>query len=400
MRGVTVKQKPNGNWEARWRAGGRGTRYFSRTFTRKRDADTFANEIARTKQLHGVVDLTVGQEPLREFMAEVWWRLHAIPNLAPSTRDTTKRVWANHVLPHLGDYPLREITPAVVQDWRAKLTADGAGDPTVIKAMGLLQGILTMAVLRGRIPANPVAPVRKPRQNTDRVAQPLAPITVERLVAALGAHTGQGAALAPAGAMLALTMAYAGTRPEELLSCNWSALGKRTLQVYATKTHRPRVIEIVPSLAADLGAWRTELGQPDPDTPIIPRRDGDHWKRTDYQNWRRQVYRRAIHAIGLNGDQRPYRLRHTFVSLRIAEGRDLAWIAEQAGHSIAVLSPTTPASCASSPTNRAYPWTNRSAAPARNSSSSRSGHDVHARAPRVRTRRTLALKRPSAYRHA
>ena len=37
------------------------------------------------------------------------------------------------------------------------------------------------------------------------------------------------------------------------------------------------------------------------------------------------------------GDLRPYRLRGSFVSLLLWEGRSLAYVAEQAGHSIATL---------------------------------------------------------------
>lgn len=39
----------------------------------------------------------------------------------------------------------------------------------------------------------------------------------------------------------------------------------------------------------------------------------------------------------MTGDLRPYRLRGSFVSLLLWEGRSLAYVAEQAGHSIATL---------------------------------------------------------------
>jgi hypothetical protein len=42
-------------------------------------------------------------------------------------------------------------------------------------------------------------------------------------------------------------------------------------------------------------------------------------------------------AAGVTGDLRPYRLRGSFVSLLLWEGRSLAYVAEQAGHSIATL---------------------------------------------------------------
>src|SRR5947209_18650432 len=52
---------------------------------------------------------------------------------------------------------------------------------------------------------------------------------------------------------------------------------------------------------------------------------------------RRRVYQPAAIAAGVTGDLRPYRLRASFVSLLLWEGRSLAYVAEQAGHSIATL---------------------------------------------------------------
>lgn len=42
-------------------------------------------------------------------------------------------------------------------------------------------------------------------------------------------------------------------------------------------------------------------------------------------------------AAGVAGDMRPYRLRSSFVSLLLWEGRSLTYVAEQAGHSVATL---------------------------------------------------------------
>ena len=51
-----------------------------------------------------------------------------------------------------------------------------------------------------------------------------------------------------------------------------------------------------------------------------------------YKNWHRRFFRPAIAAARLAG-ARPYDLRHSFVSLLIAEGHNVLEIARQAGHS-------------------------------------------------------------------
>jgi hypothetical protein len=52
----------------------------------------------------------------------------------------------------------------------------------------------------------------------------------------------------------------------------------------------------------------------------------------DWCNWRRRVFQPAAEAVGL-GTIRPYDLRHSFVSLLTAEGRNIVEVARQAGHS-------------------------------------------------------------------
>jgi hypothetical protein len=78
-------------------------------------------------------------------------------------------------------------------------------------------------------------------------------------------------------------------------------------------------------------------GRPSDDSLIVPTTDGDAWERYDWQNWRRRVWRPAAIAAGVTGDLRPYRLRGSFVSLLLWEGRSLTYVAEQAGHSVAAL---------------------------------------------------------------
>ena len=85
------------------------------------------------------------------------------------------------MLPRLGEYELRRITPAVIAEFADELRHEGVGDPTVRKVLSLVQSVLGRAVVVGRIRANPVAPVRKPAQGRRRTVRPLTPTTVEQL---------------------------------------------------------------------------------------------------------------------------------------------------------------------------------------------------------------------------
>ena len=166
-------------FEVRWTG---GDRKLSRNFLRAEDARAFDLDIKRRKQLGALAPgIIQSRQTLAEFMEEEWWPRYAIPNLAPDTRRRYLEVWGVHLLPRLGDYELREITPMVVEDLRDQMTHAKVGAPTQRKALMLLQGILRRAVVRGLMPVNAAQLVDKPKQRPTQLPQPLPPVTVERI---------------------------------------------------------------------------------------------------------------------------------------------------------------------------------------------------------------------------
>ena len=125
--------------------------------------------------------------------------------------------------------------------------------------------------------------------------------------------------------------------------------------MHASKTERPRIVKLLAPLAQDLAEWRLASGRPEPAALIFPTHDGDGWKLCDWQNWRRRVYQPAAKKAGVTGDLRGYRLRGSFVSLLLWDGRSLTFVADQAGHSVATLAQPTPASSKSSRTRPRSP---------------------------------------------
>ena len=104
--------------------------------------------------------------------------------------------------------------------------------------------------------------------------------------------------------------------------------------MWASKTGRERVVNLLGPLAQDLREWRLLSGRPDPAAPVFPRPDGGAWTESDFRNWRSRVFAPAAPGI------RPYDLRHSFVSLLLGEGKTVVYVAEQAGHSVEVCSRT------------------------------------------------------------
>jgi integrase len=318
-------------WRVRWRQGGRNR---SKVLGRKRDAEAFDAELVRRKRTGEVAQLDAGKELLADF-GEEWWRLYAEPNLVRSTLNVYAVQWDAHVLPRLGSMPLRDLTPDVINRFRLELEADGVGPASIRKALVLLQGVLQRACEWGRISSNPVLPVRKPPVGRARAVVPLAPETVEAIRDYLLRFR------LVRDATLVSVLAYAGLRPGEALALTWAHVRDRTLLVESavsfgaiegTKTGRHRTVPLVGPLAQDLSEWRLQVGRPELRALVFPGHDGGPWSLAAYQNWRRRIYTPAATAAGIERP-RPYDLRHSFVSLLIAEGHNVVEVARQAGHS-------------------------------------------------------------------
>ena len=103
-------------------------------------------------------------------------------------------------------------------------------------------------------------------------------------------------------------------------------------EVKDTKTGQTRAVRLLTPLSADLAEWRLYCGRPPEDALVFPTRKGERWTDSHWRNWRKRVFAPAAAVAELSAF-RPYDLRHSFVSLLIAEGRSVVEIAKQAGHS-------------------------------------------------------------------
>ena len=135
--------------------------------------------------------------------------------------------------------------------------------------------------------------------------------------------------------------------PGELHALRWQDVGEHTLLIQratapdgtikATKTSRARSVNLLPPLAAELREWRLATGRPSGEELVIPGPSGTAWTKADMANWRTRQWAPACLEAGLEPVPRPYDLRHSFASLLLAERRQPLYVAQQLGHSPAVL---------------------------------------------------------------
>jgi integrase len=316
-----VQRKAGVVWRVRWRENGKPRSY---VVGNKRDAEVFEAEIKRRKRMGQLAQMDAGRETVAEFARE-WWRIHAVPNLGPRTRETYAIVFDKHILPRVGNVALRDVTPVVVAALSADMQAAGVGPAATRKALTVLQGIFSCAMRWGLVPSNPVTGVQKPSGKRKRAVTPPSPVLVEQMRAELLRRLRQR------DATLITVLGYAGLRPGEALVLPWENVRDRTLLIEASKTGRTRSVRLLAPLAADLAEWRLASGRPEGDKLVFPTPTGGLWLDHDWANWRRRVFDPLAASLGVPG-MRPYDLRHAFCSLLIHEGMSVVEVARQAGH--------------------------------------------------------------------
>jgi integrase len=148
-------------------------------------------------------------------------------------------------------------------------------------------------------------------------------------------------------ALIVSLLAYAGLRPGELRGLRWGDIGENTIHVQRalnpdgsvkpTKTRQRRSVQLLAPLAQELREYRLAAGRPSDASLVLVGDRGQPWDGTAWHVWRANRWGPACRAADLDPAPRPYDLRHGFVSLWLAAGRQPVWVAKQAGHTPAVL---------------------------------------------------------------
>ena len=91
------------------------------------------------------------------------------------------------------------------------------------------------------------------------------------------------------------------------------------------------MVRLLAPLADDLHAWQRATDRDAETDLIFPAPDGSPWNADRARNWRKRTFADAAEAAGVP-NARPYDLRHSYVSLLIAQGATVVEVARQAGH--------------------------------------------------------------------
>ena len=246
----------------------------------------------------------------------------------PSTLRDYRSIVEAHLVPRFGSERIEDITPAMIEAWRASFGPHLAAR-TKNKWLVVLHGIFRRAQTVWKLPINPVAGIEKHRRRSSGDIDVFSPEEVLALVRAAG--DAQDAAIY-------LTAAFTGLRRgERLLALRWrdidfvgQAIRVRASyaggQVTSPKSGKVRSVPMAPAVATALAG----LGQRDrwtsDDDLVFVGTLGGH---VDGSALRRR-YVETLERAGI----RPLRfhdLRHTFGTRMIAKA-DIRRVQEWMGH--------------------------------------------------------------------
>jgi integrase len=245
----------------------------------------------------------------------------------PSTLRDYRSIVEAHLVPRFGDERIEDITPAMIEAWRASCGPHLAAR-TKNKWLVILHGIFRRAQTVWKLPVNPVAGIEKHRQRSSGDIDVFSPEEVLALVRAAG--DAQDAAIY-------LTAAFTGLRRGELLALRWrdvdfvgQAIRVRASyaggQVTSPKSGKVRSVPMAPDVATALaGLGQRERWTGDDDLVFV----GTVGGHVDGSALRRRYVDTLQRA-----DLRPLRfhdLRHTFGTRMIAKA-DIRRVQEWMGH--------------------------------------------------------------------
>lgn len=346
--GGTIRQRPDGRWEARYTVGrDPGT---GKQIQRSVYGSTQKEVRQKLAQITAAIDKGTYQTPnkvtVAEWMAE-WLSTFCANKVKPLTLQSYQAITRNHIVPAMGAVELQAVKGAHIQRLYNSMTAAGLSGKTVKNVGAILHKALSVALKQGIIASNPCDAAELPKAEHKEI-RPLADDEIPRFLAAIDGSPMRNA--------FALCL-FAGLREGECLGLSWGQVdfekgritvsqqlqkSKASGEYYiapTTKSGKPRTIEPPPIAFEYLRAERVKQLEnrlragpvwSNPDNLVFTDEAGGHY--AIYTFYRR--FKAIAASIG-RPDARPHDLRHTAATVAIASGADIKSVQDLLGHSTA-----------------------------------------------------------------
>ncbi len=317
-------------WEVRYRTPERRTTR-KRGFTSKRLAQDFAATVEVEKMRGEYVPPKLGTIAVGELGPK--WLERKESDLKPSAYNSLETAWRIHVAPRWGGVRLADVDLDAVEMWVSQLSKD-RGPTVVIRAYGVLAGVLDSAVKGKRLARNPARGVENLPRKQPKSRVYLSHVQVAALAGAAGKHR-----------TLVLLLSYSGLRWGEAVGLrvkHLDLLRKRltvtdnavqvnnTIHVGTPKSHKHRTVPVPGFVVVELAKQCEGKGR---DDLVFSGPDGEHLRRSvSSTGW-------FTKAVARSGVPRltPHDLRHTAASLAVAAGANVKVLQRMLGHASAAM---------------------------------------------------------------
>jgi integrase len=304
----------------RYQANGR---QHEQSFRTKGEADDFWAKVEHDKRAQIFTDPKLGDIPFRDY-ALTWLRQHTG---APNTIKAYRGSLDNHVLPAIGDTPLRKVTRDQVRELLLEtMPAKPVSASVVAIARLVITAVLGEAVKSKRIPENVAAGIRLPR--VQEAAEFYIPTRgeLEKLAAAM-----------PADWRLAIwLMRGCGLRISEAMAVSKMSVGAGSLRISEQIIAKP--LRFGPLKHRKPGEFR-DVPLPEWVAQKIDAHLAEHGAMDDGHLFRRRstatfghTFARAAKAAGLPEGFTPHDLRHVWASVTLARSIPVTDVSRYLGH--------------------------------------------------------------------
>lgn len=340
--GVKVREKPknSGNW---WIFIDHQGRRKAKKIGRDKKAALEVAKKIEAKLTLGDMGLIENNKPTAnkfDEYAQTWIKLTVPATCKTSSIGDYEGILKNHVLPVFGKTPVTDINKLMVKSFLMKKIASGFASSTVTHMKNAVSGVLNLAIDDEIIQTNPAHNIGKifKKQNQKPIVDPFSPIELAIVLDTYQKHFSRHYPFI-------MTMARTGIRFGEGLGLQWKDIDfkerfiniERSLtkgRVETPKNGRDRKVDMSRQLtdiliglkhARKMETLKNGWGMV-PDWVFVTN-DGNPY----HESYLRRVFYRALQKADLR-KIRVHDLRHTYATLRIAKGDNVADISKQLGH--------------------------------------------------------------------
>ncbi len=353
--GVVIRQKVKGRGNPWWVFVTHNGKRTSRKVGDRKAAEAVASTI-RAKLGLGEFGFDMEEkkpEPTFKEYANSW-----IKTTVPATcKDSTVRDYKDmlrlHILPSFGNQKIVDITRGQIKDFLFAKIKGGYSKSTVSHLKDVISGVLNKAMDDEVISANPTYRLfgKSLKAKNQTKIDPLTKDELKKLLDSVQEHF-------PRHYPLFLLLARTGLRIGEALVLKWSDIdfngrfikvqrGISRGKIDTPKNDKDRKVDMskqltetlwklkqerekkgIPQVVFQLGQKKTEQERKDLPEWIFVNENG---LPMDKDNWRRRVFNKALEKAGLRRI-RIHDLRHSYASLRISKGDNIADVSNQLGH--------------------------------------------------------------------